>query len=136
MPTIRAVEGVNFDGETGLGPWIRERRETLGMTQRQLAAAAGVGDRTLQRYERDVGLGYETLRVLDALGVRLKPEPRSRSAAATNTELRRVSDLLAALQDLVFRSGSATADSLADLAARLERVEKALEPQARRAKAG
>lgn len=69
-----------------LASWLRARREEIGLTQRELAAAAGVSEQTIGRYER--GEGYtELLRILDALGVELRPAPPDRSARALNAEL-------------------------------------------------
>jgi transcriptional regulator with XRE-family HTH domain len=86
------VEGVNLVAGTGLGSWLRARREKLGLSQREAAQSADIGERTLQRYEKDAGPNYELLRLLDALGVRLRPSPPRGSAGSLNSEFRRLSD--------------------------------------------
>lgn len=55
---------------------LKKRRETLNVTQEQLAEISGVGLRTLKQFES--GKGNPTLQTLyklaDALGLRLKLE--------------------------------------------------------------
>lgn len=81
---------VDWFGHKGLGPWLKARRLELGMTQESVCAAASVTQRMLQRYEADEGVGYETLRILRALGVTLSPAPPEESPGALNAEVRRL----------------------------------------------
>lgn len=86
--TVRSVTEIDYIAERGLGPWLRRRREKKGMTVADLAQAASVGTRTVSRYENDQGLGYETLRMLDALGIKWSAGPLKDSPASVNRELR------------------------------------------------
>lgn len=54
-----------------LGTIIRKRRKTLSITQRDIAASAGIGVNTLTKIERgDVNISFRAVMcVLDALGL-------------------------------------------------------------------
>jgi transcriptional regulator with XRE-family HTH domain len=110
--TVPVVKGVNLVAENGLGDWLRKRRNRLGLTHREVAAAASLGARTVQRYEADDGIGYETLRLLDALSVRFRPALPTRSARALNTEVRDLADRLAALEGQVAECVSLVREAL------------------------
>ena len=64
---------------SGLILELKKRRETLNVTQEQLAEIAGVGLRTLKQFES--GKGNPTLQTLtklaDALGLKLKLEVKA-----------------------------------------------------------
>jgi y4mF family transcriptional regulator len=57
-----------------IGEAIKERRGTLGITQRELAEIAGVGINTLTKIERgEANPALKTLQsILDALGLEIK----------------------------------------------------------------
>jgi y4mF family transcriptional regulator len=57
-----------------IGKAIKERRGTLGITQRELAEIAGVGINTLTKIERgEANPALKTLQsILDALGLEIK----------------------------------------------------------------
>ncbi len=120
------MEGVDLAAEKGVGPWLRARRKKLGMSQRETAGAAEIGERTIQRYEKDEGPAYELLRLLDALGVKLRPGPVSRSARALNTEVHELRDRLVKLEATVIESADTTAASLEALERGIARIEAGL----------
>lgn len=143
-----AVRDIDYIGERGLGPWIKSRREKKGMTAVELAQAATIGSRTVNRYEKDEGLGYETLRVLDSLGVRWNARPLKDSPAAVNRELREVrlavealaagvpvearleiADRLQSLEDRVDAFAGATAESLDRIAGAIARLDARLDAE-------
>lgn len=122
----RAVDGIDYIGERGLGPWIKRRRERMKLTATDLAQAATLGNRTINRYENDQGLGYETLRVLDALGVKWSSGPMKDAPASVNRELR---DLRLVLEE---RGAVDPPAWPADLMRRLEALEDRVEKLATR----
>ncbi len=142
--TVRPVDEIDYLAERGLGPWLKDRREKKGMTTIELSQAATVGQRTVTRYEGDQGLGYETLRILDALGIRLRPEPLKRGPASVNRELRDLRAILeeraaaerewreeydrrlAAVEALAEKDAAATGASLLALQAAIARIEQLL----------
>lgn len=111
--SLRGMEGVNLVAETGFGDWLRKRRGKR--SQREVATSAQIGERTVQRYEKDTGPSYELLRLLDALGVRLRPAPPVEAPRALNVEvqlLRRRQEELGAKLDGI----AVTLDDLAKFA--------------------
>jgi transcriptional regulator with XRE-family HTH domain len=102
------MKGVNLVAETGFGEWLRSKRGDR--TQREVAASAQIGERTVQRYERDKGPSYELLRLLDALGIRLRPAPRLEAPRALNVEIQSLRHRQEALEARV--GGLATGDEL------------------------
>lgn len=79
-----------------MGAWFRELRGER--SQREVAASAGISERTLQRYESDQGPSYEMLRLLEALGVELNPPAPSEAPRAVNAELASLRALLEGLR--------------------------------------
>jgi HTH-type transcriptional regulator/antitoxin HipB len=67
-----------------LGKTIRAARVQLRLTQEELAAAAGVGERFLSEIERGKATArFDTiLRVLDALGLTISVTPRQRPTSS------------------------------------------------------
>lgn len=68
-----------------LGEYLRERRQSRGYTQRELAGVSGVGVRFLSELERgkpNVDL-HLVLKVLEALGCELLVHDRSAPASTT-----------------------------------------------------
>ena len=64
-----------------LGNSIRQRRRELGLTQDQLAAKAGVRQRTISDIERSAAARFDTvLRVLAALDLELVIRPRTKGS--------------------------------------------------------
>ena len=107
--------------------WLRELRESAGMTQEALAAAVGTDRRNIRRWEaegHDPG-GTVLLRVLSALGVRV--EPPARTPRAVNAALDELAGRLleaeeraAARHDQVLARLDAQDTQLRTLAMRLE----------------
>jgi HTH-type transcriptional regulator/antitoxin HipB len=65
-----------------LGNSIRERRRELGLTQEQLAAKAGVRQRTISDIERSASARFDTvLRALAALDLELVVRPRTKGSS-------------------------------------------------------
>jgi HTH-type transcriptional regulator/antitoxin HipB len=65
-----------------LGNSIRQRRRELGMTQEQLAAEAGVRQRTISDIERSATARFDTvLRALAALDLELVVRPRTKGSS-------------------------------------------------------
>ena len=65
-----------------LGNSIRQRRRELGLTQEQLAARAGVRQRTISDIERSAAARFDTvLRVLAALDLELVVRPRTKGSS-------------------------------------------------------
>ena len=65
-----------------LGNSIRERRRELGLTQEQLAAKAGVRQRTISDIERSAAARFDTvLRALAALDLELVVRPRTKGSS-------------------------------------------------------
>lgn len=89
-------DGIDYIAERGLGAWLRQRREKKGLSATEVAQASSLASRTVLRYEEDKGLGYETIRLLDALGVTLKPGPPRGGPVSVNGELRLLRRELAA----------------------------------------
>lgn len=115
---------IDYVAERGLGAWLRARREKLGLSRIALANAASTSTKTIERYESDKGLGYDTLRILDALGVKWNAGPLKDSPASVNRELR---DLRRALEE---RGAVEPAAWPADLIRRLESVEEKVDSMA------
>jgi transcriptional regulator with XRE-family HTH domain len=90
------MHAVDLIQRKGVGAWLRELR--AGRSQRDVAASAGISERTLQRYENDQGPSYEMLRLLDALGVKLIPPPPNGAPRAVGAELADLRNLLAELR--------------------------------------
>jgi HTH-type transcriptional regulator / antitoxin HipB len=64
-----------------LGNSLRQRRRDLGLTQEQLAAKAGVRQRTISDIERSTAARFDTvLRVLAALSLELVVRPRTKGS--------------------------------------------------------
>lgn len=114
-----------------MGEWLRSLRGER--SQRDVAASAGIAERTLQRYENDQGPSYEMLRLLDALGVKLEPPAPSGVPRSVGAELGELRTLLAELRtesaagrhtfaaalDSVAESLAAIADSIDGIDVRL-----------------
>jgi HTH-type transcriptional regulator/antitoxin HipB len=67
-----------------LGNSIRQRRRELSLTQEQLAAKAGMRQRTISDIERSAAARFDTvLRVLAALDLELVIRPRTKSSPRT-----------------------------------------------------
>lgn len=95
MRLFGVVHSVDLPRKTGVGAWLRELRGKR--SQRDVAASAGISERTLQRYENDQGPSYEMLRLLDALGVKLEP-PAPNGVRSVETELADLHRLLRELK--------------------------------------
>lgn len=115
------MDGVRLDREVGLGAWLRERRERLGLSQRQLAIAAEIDPKRLERFEHDRHLGstYSFLRLLDALGARPSALPVARAPRATNAEVHELRDDLARLAE----AAEELLRNQAEMIARLDELE-------------
>ncbi len=65
-----------------LGNSIRQRRRELGLTQEQLAAKAGMRQRTISDIERSAAARFDTvLRALAALDLELVVRPRTKGSS-------------------------------------------------------
>ena len=72
------MERVSIDSPDALGRLIRERRNSLGLNQTELAGVAGTSLRFLSELERGKTTAQldATLRVLAALGISLEADAR------------------------------------------------------------
>jgi transcriptional regulator with XRE-family HTH domain len=82
--------------------WLRELRESAGLSQEELAAAVGTDRRNIRRWESEGHdpSGTVLLMVLEALGVQIQPPPPDGSPGPVNTRLQELEARLAALEDL------------------------------------
>lgn len=110
------------DDGRALGAWLAEQREASGLTQAELAQAAGVATRTIQRWEAGAHAPVDVIRVLTALGVRMDPrEPEQ--VRALNSAVGDVAKLLGGLDDLMAQT---VAREDAGIAGRLEALTDAV----------
>ena len=126
------MHSVDMTARTGVGAWLRELRGER--SQRDVAASAGISERTLQRYENDQGPSREMLRLLDALGVKLQPPAPNGAPRSVGAEL---TDLRIHLAELRSESAagrhtfSSSLESLADSLAAIARSVDALDARLR-----
>lgn len=91
--------------------WLREMRSRTGMSQPELAETIQVEERTIRRYERGHGVQsfVQFLRLLDALGVKLKPEVPINAPRALNAEIQALRSELTREIRLLRKAGNAEA---------------------------
>lgn len=116
------------DDALALGAWLAEQREATSLTQAELAQAAGVATRTVQRWEAGEHAPVDVIRVLTALGVKLEPKAPE-EVRALNAAIGEVADLIGNL-DVIYEKAKAAAES--DLAGRLEALAASVDAMASR----
>jgi transcriptional regulator with XRE-family HTH domain len=117
VPAVTNVADEGFE----LREWLRQLREQAGLTREELAVAVGTDRRNIYRWEvegHDPG-GTILLRLLTALGVRIKPSPKGTSVRALNAELR---ELQARVADAVEAAAATRDEILARLDAQDEQL--------------
>jgi HTH-type transcriptional regulator / antitoxin HipB len=79
QPTNPVPELTRLTSQEDVAAYVRHRRRARGLTQAELALAAGVGRRLVQKLERGQGsVNLEgTLRIVTALSVDILARPRS-----------------------------------------------------------
>lgn len=102
-----------------LPAWLRELRLRADLTQADVAAAAGVGLRNVQRYESGTSdpRGPELLRLLSALSVAVEPRPPGDLYQSVNGEVHALREALAVAADELEAGHRHTHGLLAKLAA-------------------
>lgn len=111
-----------------LGAWLAEQRETANLTQAELAQAAGVATRTIQRWEGGTHAPIDVIRVLTALGVKMTPSAPEK-VRALNAAVSDVAELIGNL-DQMYEKIKAAEES--DLAGRLELLAASVDQMAGR----
>lgn len=85
------------DDPKAFGTWLAELRDAAEMTQGDLAQAASVTPRTIQRWEAgEISSPVDAIRVLTALGVKIDPPPPE-AIMALNAQIRALSQAIAEL---------------------------------------
>lgn len=112
-----------------LGRWLRQLRETAGLSQEDAGAAMGTDRRSIRRWEKgDAPNGLTLLRLFSAYGVEVKPQPPDGvTPRAMNAELARIAVDVASIAGLK-KDVEALDKKLdqADLASRLANLEGAV----------
>jgi transcriptional regulator with XRE-family HTH domain len=100
-PSRMAERGPAARTDPAFRAWLRQLRESAGLTQDQLAAAVGTDRRNIRRWEVEGHdpAGSVLLRILDAVGVELAPKRPSELPRAVNAELRDLQTLLSDLEE-------------------------------------